>query len=321
MAILNRGIEITGFLAQKGWDKAHQEPFAADFSPRRYARLTGDANKRAILMDADPDQKTDRFVYLANYLRGLNLLAPEIYAADPHRGLVLMQDFGTRNFGQLLDEGADPVTLYHRMVDVLVKLHARCNPSSLADVDLPVFNSALFAHQAELYLDFYAPLMRDRDVTDSEREDFHLAWSAVLRPLESLPQSLLLRDYMPDNVMDVDGETGLLDFQDAGIGPIAYDLASMCETVRRDGGDQRLDEMIALYHATAKPDISLSDLRRACIILSAQRHTRILGIIVKLAQQTGRRDKMDLLPRIQKHLKNLSHDDALKPVRPWMEGL
>jgi hypothetical protein len=113
---------------------------------------------------------------------------------------------------------------------------------------------------------------------------------------------------------------GVLDFQDAGLGPIAYDISSLCEVVRRDNGDKMLDEMIAYYHAQAKPALSIGDLTRACHILSAQRHMRILGIIARLAQN-GRKDKLDYVPRIWNYLNHLSQNDALKPVKKWMEKL
>ena len=115
-----------------------------------------------------------------------------------------------------------------------------------------------------------------------------------------------------------------MDFQDAGIGPVAYDLASLCEEVRRDGGFACLPEVVAHYRAAldrmgADNLLSQSDLIRACTLLSAQRHTRILGIIAQLARNTGRRDKLVFLPRIRRHLKNILQEPYLLPVREWME--
>ncbi len=320
---LNRGIEIAGFLAQSGWDDADQSPFHADFSTRRYARLRRSDGATAILMDADADQKTVEFVQVAKLLRGLSLSAPEVFAADPFHGLVLMEDFGRDNFGRLLDSGVDPKPLYKRAVDVLVKLHKDFNGFDKSVLDLPCFGGALFAAQVELFLDIYFPYAQGRDATHAEGEGFRAAWKQALKNIEALPQSLLLRDYMPDNLMDLKGRegaqsVGLLDFQDGGLGPSAYDLASLCEAVRRDADPALLDEMIAYYHQQAKPTLSLTELTTACHILSAQRHMRILGILVRVANATGQREKLNYMPRIWEYLHFLMQDEALKSVREWL---
>ena len=77
--MINRAVEIAGFLTQHGWDDADQSPLAADFSPRRYARLQRDDGKRAILMDADTDQKTPDFIAVARILHHCEISAPEIF--------------------------------------------------------------------------------------------------------------------------------------------------------------------------------------------------------------------------------------------------
>ena len=346
----NRAVEIAGFLTECGWGDAEQFPFAADFSPRRYARLVKERDcsaptnvgpdtvcsptlagatalhgatgvSRAILMDADENQHTPEFVMLADVLRSIGLSAPEIYAADVDNGLVLLEDFGGRNIGALLNQGNDANPFIHRALDVLVYLHSMIGADAARGLDLPLFGGALFAAQVELFVDEYFPFALGRDATHTEYEAFRAAWKPVLRGIEGLPQSLLLRDFMPDNLMDLSARKdvqsiGLLDFQDAGVGPVAYDIASLCEVVRRDAVIS-LDGAIAYYHAKAKPDVTLEKLTMACRILSAQRHMRILGIVAKQVK-AGRPEKQEFIPRIRAHLKAMLADEALTPVREWM---
>ena len=313
---MNRVLELTAFLHRYGWDSALQIPFAADFSPRRYARLQHPDGRQAVLMDADIDQKTPQFIALAKIVRDLGLSAPDIYAADPPRGLVLMEDFGSQNCGALLDAGADPRPIYERATKVLVQLH-RNFVQQKSDLALPVFNAALFTEQVELFLETCP-----HEVSTAMRDDFRAAWGAVLQPLDAMPQSLMLRDFMPDNLMDLSDRVGaqslgILDFQDAGIGPIAYDLASLCETVRRDGGDRMADEVIESYHRQAQPMLSLADLHRACAILSAQRHMRVLGIVTRLITR-GHPEKRAYLPRVARRLTDLLQHPSLHPVQEWV---
>jgi N-acetylmuramate 1-kinase len=317
----SRPLEIATFLNQHHWDCAQMQVFGGDFSTRRYARLMKESGPTAFLMDADLDQKTPQFLAVAEILRTLNIGVPEIYAADAEHGLVLMEDFGSRNVGALLDEGVSPLPFFLRATELLERLHRGFNPAGAGHLDFPVFNIDLFTTQAELFLDAYFPVVTKREASDEERQDFRAAWQTVLRFVETTPKSLLLRDFMPDNLMDLpNGNLGVLDFQDAGIGPIAYDLASLCEEVRRDGGFSMLPDVIAHYTKNAQSGLSQSDLLRACTIMSAQRHMRILGIIVRLSLRTGRCDKFAFLPRIRHHLERLLKEPALLPVREWVEN-
>ena len=316
----NRPLEIAAFLDQSGWGRAEPQALDGDFSTRRYARLTATDGNTAILMDADAGQNTPRFVAVAAMLRQVGIAAPEIYQDGSDRDLLLLQDFGARNVGALIDNGGAPELFYMRAAELLAKLHGNLDISSIAD--LPLYNAALFTEQATLFLDAYIPFVLRREATDEEREDFRAAWQQmVLRPLDAMPKCLMLRDFMPDNLMDLpQGRLGVLDFQDAGIGPVAYDLASLCEEVRRDGGFDLLPDVIAHYREKAASKLSQNDLVCACTILSAQRHTRILGIIARLAAQ-GRQEKLTLLPRIRKHLTSILQEPHLMPVRAWMERM
>ncbi len=315
-----RPLEIATFLDSCGWNTANVDFLRGDFSTRRYARLTKVSGETAFLMDADKDQNTDQFIRIAGVLRELDVKAPEIYASDADKGLVLMQDFGSRPVGRLLDAGEPLRPFFLRAAEVLALVHRDFSSTSARDFPLPLFDTSRFVSQAELFLDAYLPIAIGREASDEEREEFRAAWKTVLRPIEELPRSLLLRDFMPDNLMDLpDGSLGVLDFQDAGIGPVAYDLASLCEEVRRDGGFALLPDVIFHYREVSKTSVSAAELLSACTVLSAQRHIRILGIVVRLSRTTVQCEKFAFLPRIRKHLKNVLSDPSLIPVKAWID--
>jgi aminoglycoside/choline kinase family phosphotransferase len=99
------------FLAQAGFGAARLDPLPSDASARRYTRLLG-GPRPALLMEAPPPENTRPFIAIAGHIRGLGLSAPEIIAADPDQGLVLLEDFGDATHAALLDGGADAPTLY-----------------------------------------------------------------------------------------------------------------------------------------------------------------------------------------------------------------
>ncbi|NTU76653.1 MAG: phosphotransferase [Alphaproteobacteria bacterium] len=316
---------VIAFLHKVGWDTADPAPLCADLSPRQFTRLQRPSGtpRTAILMQAPPEQKTPQFVALSSVLRRCGLNAPEIVAAQPEDGLVLMEDFGDTTLGKLLDTRSPAALVYQRGTDVLVRLHQRFQADMVEGLNLPLFKAAFFTDQVELFLDGYFPSAYGRAADIEERESFRAAWLQVLAPLDSAPQTLLLRDYMPDNLMNRPGQTapgnvGLLDFQDGGRGPMAYDLASLCETVRRDGGLHQLDDVLTRYLAQ-NPVMDFQELRQAAHILAAQRHARILGIVANLVRIPEHQPKRAYLPRLWLTLHALLQDAPLAPIKKWFK--
>lgn len=322
---MSRNDVIAAFLADNGWAKSKPESLDADFSSRRFIRLHHDDNDRtAILMDAEGDPKNEVFTVLAWLLRGMNLSAPEIYAERKDLGLVLMEDFGEGNVGKLIDNGLfSRDECYNRCSTVLAHLHQNFTATTVRDLKLPVYNAALFTKQTEKFLDSYVPHSFSRSVSDDERKAFRAAWMEVLKPLDSMPQTLMLRDFMPDNVMDLPDRKswrsfGLVDFQDAGVGPVAYDLASFCEVVRRDAGDIFLKRVLTDYHQRMKPPYTFDALTYAGNVMALQRHMRILGILGGIAQKTPDSPKLAYLPRVRDYVKYLIQNEHVRPVLAWL---
>jgi len=314
----NRALEIKEFLASHGWDAATHAPFAGDFSSRKYARLTKPSGKTAVLMDAAADQKSDVFVAVAHILKNAGIAAPEIYAADPHRGLILMQDFGTRNIGSAIDAGAPMQGFADKAVGLLATAHAKCDLASAHKIGLPLYNAHTFAKQAGLFLDHYIPRVLHRDANTDERQAFYNAWLKVFDQTHHIPSGILLRDFMFDNLMELpNGGVGVLDFQDAGIGPISYDIASLCEEVRRDGGFDLLHDAVHKYCAQSVLTTEKTQLFQSCIACSAQRHIRILGILARMAE-SGRYDKAAHMGRVENFVQKVLKYDNLEPVRNFM---
>ncbi len=294
-----------------------------DFSSRKFLRLAEEGGRSSVLMHDGDAPSFSRFLAIGSMLREAGLSAPEIYKAVPDRGWILMEDFGDRNCGKLLDaraNGSDSV--YPRAAALLARLHDALPPETAAISGLTVYDAAKFADQAGLFMDHYFPRAKGREATAGEREDFRAGWIETLKPLDALPRSLLLRDFMPDNLMDLPEREGyrslgIIDFQDAGAGPIAYDIASLCECVRRETAADKLAEAVDAYLAARNSGVDSKTLLSACRAFSAQRHARILGIIGKLSADERHRSKLEWLPRINARLALLAQDEALAAVRRW----
>jgi N-acetylmuramate 1-kinase len=310
----DRNLSRVSFLAEAGWGGAEIQLMPGDFSARRYARLVRPGETR-ILMD-DPTGQVEAFLRAGGILAGLGASVPQIFAVNVAAGFVLMEDFGDLRFSDRLIGGADPLPLYRRATDVLINLAWQWKGEGAPQ--LPRFDVARFADQVMLFVDQYIPYRSGVAVRDAARADFRAAWEQVLPQAFNIPDGLLLRDYHPDNLMDLPSRPGfascgLLDFQDMGVGPVAYDLVSLLEDARRDVPSDLADEMIRIY-LTACPAVDAAAFKIAYDILGAQRHARILGILAK------KPDKHIFLPRVLAQFQAKLQKPALSPVATWIRA-
>ena len=228
---MNRDRLIEAFLAEAGWSQAERHPLSADASFRRYIRLV-DGDRRALLMDAPPPQEDVRpWLTIGGHLLALGFSTPQVACADEQHGLLIIEDFGDDTYARLIAGEAEEEPLYALAIDLLVRLHRQ---PRAADIDVPPYDEHRFLDEALLLTDWYLPAVRGGPTPDVHRAAYMQAWQSVLPLARQVPDTLVLRDYHVDNLMLLPerpgvGACGLLDFQDALIGPVTYDLVSLLE--------------------------------------------------------------------------------------------
>jgi tRNA threonylcarbamoyl adenosine modification protein YjeE len=320
---IERETAIADFLAASGWDGVTPASLAGDASFRRYYRLA-DGARRVVLMDAPPLLEDVRpYVAVADILRRLGLSAPHIHAEDGERGFLLIEDFGDDSYTRLLAAGADEAALYALAVDTLVALH-RAVAAARGLPALPPYDEARLLGEAELLLDWYAPEALGMALPPAAREDYRARWRDIL-PQASLPETtLVLRDYHVDNLMLLPNRAGvaacgLLDFQDAVLGPASYDLVSLLEDARRDVPADLRAAMTERYLA-AFPRHDRALFMRSGAILAVQRNCKILGIFTRLWRRDGKPAYLPHIARIWRLIEaDVSREPALRSIADWLD--
>ncbi|HEX9789535.1 MAG TPA: phosphotransferase [Kiloniellales bacterium] len=312
---------IAGFLEASGWGEARRELLAADASFRRYDRLFR-GTETAVLMDAPPPRENvAAFHRVARQLLDLGLSAPRPLAVDEAAGLMLLEDLGDRTFTRALSAGIDEARLYLLAVDVLIALHRHWQPAQATA--LPPYDDTRLLDEALLLPDWILPAVRGVDTAADVRESYSTAWRAVLPRARAVPDALVLRDYHVDNLMLLDGRAdiaacGLLDFQDAVIGPRSYDLVSLLEDARRDIAPDLANAMLERYLA-AFPELDRAAFLDSYAVLGAQRAAKIIGIFTRLDRRDGKPDYLRHIPRVWRLLQADLAKPALAPVRAWFD--
>jgi len=311
------------FLARAGQGGAALDALPADASFRRYFRLVR-ATPPQLLMDAPPPKEDVRpFVRIARHLTGLGLSAPAIHAVDEAEGFALIEDFGDGTYTRLLDAGADPEPLFAAATDALSLLHT--HPAGAA-VEAPAFDAAKLLDEASELPDWYCLAVTGRPLPDDAQADFLGLWSDVLAALPPAEIGLVLLDYHVDNLMRVSGRAGaascgLLDFQDARIGPKPYDLLCLLRNERR-GIDPALSEALYARYLKASPPADPAGFGLWYRVLAAQRYTKVVGRFARLTLRDGRDGYLRYLPRVLALLQEaLAGELLLAPIGTQLDRM
>ncbi len=330
----DRAAIIDRFLERAGWADARRQTLAGDASFRRYHRLIG-SGRRVVLMDAPsplaglrragapaPREEVRRFVTVARLLRRLGLSAPEVLAKDAGHGLVLLEDLGDDTYTRLLANGADQAALYRLAVDLLIDLHRRFDPDR-DGAGVPPYDDRRLLDEAALFTDWYLPAVRGGKPAAAARRDYMAAWRSVFATARAVPRGLVLRDFHVDNLMRLQGRAGiaacgLLDFQDAVIGPVSYDLVSLLEDARRDV-PARLRRRMGRRYLDAFPGLDRDAFEASYAVLGAQRSAKIIGIFTRLWRRDGKPRYLAHIPRVWRWLEGDLRHPALGRLAAWFD--
>lgn len=303
--------------AQRHHFLGHQPMTAlpCDASKRQYFRYDG-----GLLMDAPPPENPTQFVAVATYLKDLGFSAPAILAEDLSQGFLAIEDFGESTYTKLLQAGHDPYPLYELAVDTLIALHMRATDRPEF---IPSYDVDHMLREVTLFTEWYVPANCNKVLSNSEKQEYLDLWKPVFEKAVKSSQTLALRDFHVDNLMllkdraDV-AACGLLDFQDAGWGPIVYDLISLVEDERLDLEPALIEHCWQRYLA-AFPHLNEEALRSSGCLLAAGRHAKNIGIFTRLAVRDGKTHYLNHLPRMWKMLHSCLEHPDLASLKAWFK--
>ncbi|MET0100548.1 MAG: phosphotransferase [Sedimenticola sp.] len=288
-AWLSTSVGLTGFTV---------EPASADASFRRYFRVTVSGDGSYVAMDAPPEKEDCRpFVTLARGLGALGVHVPHIHAEDLEQGFLLLEDFGSTHYLDVLD--ADSAErLYADALDSLAIIQA----SGPRDA-LPLYDEAMLRREMELFPDWLLNRQLGMTLEPAEQQVLEDAFTVLVANALEQPQVFVHRDYHSRNLLVTSGRNpGVLDFQDAVVGPVTYDLASLLRDCYISWPEAQVERWAMGYFAMAVASGILhqeheQDFIRWFDLMGMQRHLKASGIFARLNRRDGKPGYLKDIPR------------------------
>ena len=273
-----------------------REPASSDASFRRYFRVYCEG-RTWIAMDAPPEREDCRpFVKVAGLMRAAGVHVPEIVAQDLANGFLLLSDLGRQTYLQVIDAG-NAERLFGEARAALLDWQAASREG-----ELPPYDEALLRRELMLFPEWYVGRHLGASLGAGERDELEAVFGRILAANLAQPRVFVHRDYMPRNLMVSEPNPGVIDFQDAVYGPVAYDIASLYRDAFLTWEEERvLDGTIRYWEAARKRGLPVgadfADFWRDVEWMGLQRHLKVLGIFARIHYRDGKPGYLDDTPR------------------------
>ncbi len=304
-------------------------PASSDASFRRYFRCDGQfrgQDQSLILMDAPPDKESmTPFVAVADLMAQAGLSVPRIILAEPSLGFLLCTDLGQTTYLAALESAnqdlgvSDP--LYQSAWRSLIQLQ-QFQPTA----PLPAYDAARLSQEMRLFDEWYLGRHRNTSLSTSEQETLLDIYQRIVHQCLSEPTVIVHRDYHSRNLMVLERDSpGILDFQDAVIGPMSYDLVSLLRDAYVEWPEEvQIDWAVRYWEDARRAGLPIasdfSDFWRAFEWMGLQRHLKVLGIFARLSYRDGKDGYLKDIPLVMRYAVNVARRyQGLGPLAKLLE--
>lgn len=297
------------------------EPASSDASFRRYFRVQFD-DQSYVVMDAPPDKEDcTSFIKISEQLVSLGVNAPKIFYKSLEKGFLVLSDLGTESYLENLSEAmADK--RYDDAIQVLHKMHQ----ITLDDSPLPSYSFALLQQEMSLFEEWFVNKLLGVSLSGDEKNNLNTIQQVLADSALEQPQVFVHRDYHSRNLMVTnDNNPGVIDFQDAVVGPLTYDLVSLYRDCYIQWPDEKVYEWLDGFLKQRTEAGHADEFDKARFYqwfdwMGVQRHLKVLGIFSRLLLRDGKSGYLKDIPLTLSYIIDVcKRYDELKPLLKLIE--
>ena len=275
---------------------------SSDASFRRYFRVKT-VKDSLIVMDAPPQKESiEVFLKINQILNSINVNVPDIYEEDKALGFILMEDFGSDTYLDVLNED-NQQRLYSDSIESLIQMQ------KLVKKDLcQSYTQKILFDEMTLFIEWYLNKYKKIELTNKENEKLLTCFETISKKVLSQEKFFVHRDYHSRNLMiQKSNNPGILDFQDALVGPITYDLVSLLKDAYIEWDEEIVLDHLVRYWEKAKSNnlitnLEFSNFYKDFECMGIQRHLKILGIFARLSIRDKKNQYLENIPLVEKYL-------------------
>jgi aminoglycoside/choline kinase family phosphotransferase len=238
---------------------------------------------------------------------------PQLLAEDAARGFLLLGDLGRTTYLAALAgcNDAQRDAMFGDAIATLVRLQ-QIEPGR-ASRPLPSYDAALLRRELDLFPDWYLDRHVRIELTSDEKNALEKLFATLIAGALAQPTVLVHRDYMPRNLMLLEtGSPGVLDFQDAVVGPISYDVASLMRDAFISWEEPQVIDWVARYWDRARKAglpvrEDFSEFYREFEWMGLQRHLKVMGIFARINYRDGKPKYLADTPRFVRYARAVAH--------------
>lgn len=278
------------------------EPAGGDASFRRYFRLTLPKGGTQIVMDAPPAQEDSApFVAIGQRWQAAGLPVPTIHATNLDSGFLLLEDLGNQPLQDTFTDEQSTQTSHHQALDLIAQLQNRANPQTL-----PPYDATLLGRE----LDLFPEWCLDKWLGLPLPNGWKTLRSTLIEQALDQPTVSVHRDFDAMNIMVLNQQLFMIDFQDAVAGPISYDVVSLLRGRYYRFSREQFNQLAGRFYQHARQDGRLSHTTseavfiKQCNAMAAQRSLKVLGIFCRLTLRDHKRGYLARLPHFLDHLED-----------------
>lgn len=280
------------------------EPLFGDAGFRNYYRFEH-LGVSCIAVDANPEQeKNHEFWHIAHAYKEGGILVPGIKAADLELGFFCLQDFGS----VLLADKLAPDTVaawYSKALAILPELQKVCRTSAGA---LPLYDEALIRRDFGLFQHWLLEEYLQLDLSNERQQMLAQLYQILRDNFFQQPQVGVHRDFHSRNLMLVGGEIGVIDFQDAAIGPVTYDAVSLLRDCYISWPQELILPLLQQWHQLYYSQYSWQQFKHWFDLTGIQRHLKAAGIFARLYLRDNKNTYLADIPRTLDYVIQVAQD-------------
>ncbi|MDE0692565.1 MAG: phosphotransferase [Gammaproteobacteria bacterium] len=285
-------------------------PLPVEASTRRFFRVVADGDTCVAMHSPPASENNAQFVRLSRIFHAAGLPVPAILHQDAERGFFLVTDVGDRDFASVY--ASDTEAPLRAAIEALVRLQ------QVQSRDIPPYTTRRFDDELGIFAEWFVGKLLGMapDAT------FHAAKRVLIDAIAAMPTCVVHRDYHSRNLLWNEGRLGIVDFQDALVGPATYDIASLLRDCYHAFSEAEVARWRRHFRVRSGLAVEEDAFARAFDFTAIQRQLKAVGIFVRLRYRLGRGSHLaDVLPVLSRVIALCRSYEELGALADWLVGL